>query len=77
VSVTRNVDKGFTRGSVTLEPISPSETETRVEKPGKMFVEFENENLIAVLKTEGEADRVLAVCPDLIQVCTLTFTLDP
>lgn len=33
-----------------------------------MHVEFENENLIAVLKHPSGKDEVKAVCPDLIQV---------
>lgn len=58
---------------MTLESLA-HET-TSAEPPQQMFVEFENENLSAVLRDsgvegEGEGDRgdkVLAVCPDLIQ----------
>jgi len=60
VSVTRDVTKGFTRGNVTIVPLSEEHT-------GEMYVEFENENLSAVLKV-GDEKKVLAVCPDLIQV---------
>jgi DUF917 family protein len=59
--VTRHVTEGFTRGNVTLESLSPGVTDT-------MFVEFENENLSAVLRGVSGEERVLAVCPDLIQV---------
>lgn len=65
ISVTRNVSKGFTRGNVTLESISAEGVD---EKPRTMHVDFENENLSAVLKVEGADDKVVAVCPDLIQV---------
>jgi DUF917 family protein len=66
-SVTRTVSKGFTRGNVTLESPSPN-----TEPPQHMFVEFENENLSAVLRG-AEGERVLAVCPDLIQVRSSFF----
>lgn len=62
ISVTRNVAQGFTRGSVLLDSISASSIPTR-----QLFVEFENENLSAVLKRRpGQTDTVLACCPDLI-----------
>lgn len=63
-SVTRHVASGFTRGSVILSSItdtpSPSASTT------SLLVDFENENLSATLITPGSADRLLAVCPDLI-----------
>lgn len=70
ISVVRHVAKGFTRGSVLLsafseESTSPSSGEHN-SSATSLAVEFENENLCAVLKQEGEADKLLAVCPDLI-----------
>ena len=62
ISVTRHVAEGFTRGSVLLDSTSngsPASTQS-------LFVEFENENLSAVLKVPGQPDTVLACCPDLI-----------
>jgi len=60
ISVTRNVTKGFTRGNITIAKLAEDEM-------SEMYVEFENENLSAVLK-EGGKEKMLAVCPDLIQV---------
>jgi DUF917 family protein len=68
-SVTRHVAKGFSRGSVLLSPFSEDSTPSdgNTSPPStSLSVEFENENLCAVLKQEGQADQVLAVCPDLI-----------
>lgn len=65
VSVTRKVAEGFTRGSVLLDHIAGS-TSTTDEPTSSLYVEFENENLCAILKTPGKDDVVLAVCPDLI-----------
>ncbi|KAK5047642.1 hypothetical protein LTR84_006307 [Exophiala bonariae] len=70
ISVVRQVAKGFTRGSVLLsafseEPTSRSSGENNSSLT-TLAVEFENENLCAVLKQEGEEDKVLAICPDLI-----------
>ncbi|KAH8595530.1 hypothetical protein B0O99DRAFT_652008 [Bisporella sp. PMI_857] len=59
ISVTRDVTKGFTRGNVTLASFSEKDAT-------ELYVEFENENLSAVLKN-GDEKKVLAVCPDLIQ----------
>lgn len=39
----------------------------------ELWVEFENENLNAVLKAEGKEDRLLAICPDLITVRFLLY----
>ena len=62
ISVARHVAEGFTRGSVLLDSTSiSSSTPTQ-----SLFVEFENENLSAVLKVPGHPDTVLACCPDLI-----------
>ncbi|TVY51163.1 putative D-/L-hydantoinase subunit A [Lachnellula cervina] len=68
ISVTRTVSEGFTRGSVLLEPFSDSLSSptTKTFSTSTLFIEFENENLSAILRSEGEEDRVLAVCPDLI-----------
>jgi len=60
ISVSRNVVDGFTRGSVLLDSTSSS-TPTQ-----QLLVEFENENLCAILEVAGELDTVLACCPDLI-----------
>lgn len=65
-AVTRTVSAGFTRGNVTISPISISISPS---SPPTLHVEFENENLSAVLRTDGGKDELLAVCPDLIQVC--------
>ena len=61
ISVTRDVSEGFTRGSVLLDSTTSSLAPTQ-----SLFVEFENENLSAVLKIPGQDDKVLACCPDLI-----------
>jgi len=70
ISVTRHVAKGFTRGSVLLSalsenPTSRSSGENNSSAPS-LAVEFKNENLCAVLKQEGDEDKLLAICPDLI-----------
>lgn len=62
--MTRTVTEGFTRGSVLLEPISVPSSAPKTS----LFIEFENENLSAVLKEQGKEDKMLAVCPDLITV---------
>ncbi|KAG4431583.1 hypothetical protein IFR05_012938 [Cadophora sp. M221] len=69
ISVTRHVAEGFTRGSVLLEAFSenhasPSSSDS--DPVTSLLVDFENENLSAILQTPGQANRVLAVCPDLI-----------
>lgn len=67
ISVTRHVGDGFTRGSVLLESFSDSDTPSIITtSTTSLHVDFENENLNAVLKEDGKHDRVLAVCPDLI-----------
>ncbi|KAG9234143.1 hypothetical protein BJ875DRAFT_441551 [Amylocarpus encephaloides] len=69
ISVTRNVAEGFTRGTVLLE--SHSEINQAVASSGtneSLVIDFENENLCAVLKKDEQPDQVLAVCPDLITV---------
>lgn len=69
VSVTRHVAKGFSRGSVLLSSFSEDATSASDDKTSpnsSLFIEFENENLYAVLKREGEEDKLVAVCPDLI-----------
>ncbi|KAK0113030.1 hypothetical protein ONS95_014739 [Cadophora gregata] len=65
ISVTRHVAEGFTRGSVLLEAFSESLSATS-DTVTSLLVDFENENLSAILQTPGQADQVLAVCPDLI-----------
>lgn len=69
-SVTRKVAEGFTRGSVLLDhivcPTSTATTYNESSSSSSLYVEFENENLCAILKTPGKEDVVLAVCPDLI-----------
>ncbi|XMA08178.1 hypothetical protein WAI453_000969 [Rhynchosporium graminicola] len=68
ISVNRHVAKGFTRGSVTLEAFSESHpsSSSNSDSIPSLVVDFENENLSAILKTPGKDNRVLAVCPDLI-----------
>ncbi|PQE32022.1 hypothetical protein CJF32_00001628 [Rutstroemia sp. NJR-2017a WRK4] len=67
VSVTRTVAKGFTRGSVLLDSVPATTTVAPTqEATSSLYVEFENENLCAIQKTEGKEDVVLALCPDLI-----------
>jgi DUF917 family protein len=67
ISVTRKVSKGFTRGSVLLESSEDDASPNRDSRNDtSLFVEFENENLCALLRRDGKADKVLAVCPDLI-----------
>ena len=70
ISVIRHVAKGFTRGSVLLtsfsEESTPQSDRDNSSSSTSLAVEFENENLCAVLKQEGEKDKLLAICPDLI-----------
>ncbi|KAL5326983.1 hypothetical protein ACEPPN_004672 [Leptodophora sp. 'Broadleaf-Isolate-01'] len=70
ISVTRHVAEGFTRGSVLLEAFSENHTSCSTSSNSdpvtSLLVDFENENLSAILQTPGQHDRVLAVCPDLI-----------
>lgn len=80
--MTRHVSKGFTRGNVLLSEIprdDPSTVETTVEEREeghkKLFVDFENENLNAILKVDGKEDKLLAICPDLITVCLLPIMI--
>ncbi|KAG4420786.1 hypothetical protein IFR04_006066 [Cadophora malorum] len=65
ISVTRHVAEGFTRGSVLLEAFSERQPAAS-DSVTSLLVDFENENLSAILQTPGQADKVLAVCPDLI-----------
>jgi DUF917 family protein len=70
ISVTRNIGSGFTRGSVLLSSLtdtssSPSKTRPHTST-SSLLVDFENENLSATLRAPGQADKTLAVCPDLI-----------
>jgi len=65
ISVTRNVGDGFTRGNVILESFSDTDPNT-VDSTTSLLVDFENENLSAILRENGKEDCVLAVCPDLI-----------
>lgn len=72
--MTRHVSKGFTRGNVLLDEIPKNDTpktdyEIELnEEQSRLLVEFENENLNAVLKVTGQEDKLLAICPDLITV---------
>lgn len=62
ISVSRVVGSGFTRGSVTLESFPSANIAESTLK-----VDFENENLIAVLKNNKDGEeKLLAICPDLI-----------
>ncbi|KUJ20906.1 uncharacterized protein LY89DRAFT_694593 [Mollisia scopiformis] len=64
ISVTRHVAEGFTRGSVLLSSIS--DTPSSSSSTTSLLVDFENENLSAILKEDGKEDQLLAICPDLI-----------
>jgi DUF917 family protein len=66
ISVTRKVAEGFTRGSVLLDSNVALSSTTSSAPKRQLFVEFENENLCAILKVAGQEDTVLACCPDLI-----------
>lgn len=66
ISVARHVGDGFTRGSVILESISDSSSPSTTTQPKSLHVDFENENLNAILREQGKEDKLLAVCPDLI-----------
>ncbi|KAJ5042715.1 uncharacterized protein L3040_004112 [Drepanopeziza brunnea f. sp. 'multigermtubi'] len=67
ICVTRRVAEGFTRGHVLLESFSESLASDPVtSSSSSLLVDFENENLSAILRTSEQPDRVLAVCPDLI-----------
>ena len=70
ISVTRHVGDGFTRGCVILESFpstAPSPSACATDK-STLRVDFENENLNAILRREGEQGegKLLAICPDLI-----------
>lgn len=67
ISVTRRVAQGFTRGSTVLQA-SDEERTSKDSGKAKLTIEFENENLSAVLSEGGREERLLAVCPDLITV---------
>ncbi len=56
--VNRRIVKGFTRGTLNMEGFG--------ETPGKLFIEFQNEFLIAYLNGE-----VVATVPDLISIVDL------
>lgn len=77
----RYVSKGFTRGNVLLDEISredPSNVANvrqQEEQPRRLFVDFENENLNAILRADGKDDKLLAICPDLITVRPLLLLL--
>lgn len=64
-SITRKVEKGFTRGIVALEAIT---TEALDERRHSMSVVFENENLYAISHSGDLKDEIVASCPDLITV---------
>jgi DUF917 family protein len=51
-----------------LTSISDSEAAAPIaaESTTSLLVDFENENLSAILQEPGKPDRLLAVCPDLI-----------
>ncbi|RDL40560.1 uncharacterized protein BP5553_00539 [Venustampulla echinocandica] len=74
ISVTRKVAQGFTRGSVLFESFSDIENERNTSSTPKksatenLLIDFENENLSAILKVDGKEDKVVACCPDLICV---------
>ncbi|CAG8971459.1 hypothetical protein HYALB_00002043 [Hymenoscyphus albidus] len=66
ISVTRMVGEGFTRGNVILESFSEEASNSTKRT---LVIDFENENLSAILKgKEEEDDEVLASCPDLITI---------
>ncbi len=65
IFVNRKVGSGFTRGDALLESFSDSPSSS--SDASSLFVEFENENLSAVLREKGKPERLVAVCPDLIQ----------
>jgi DUF917 family protein len=48
--------------------------EGKETEPRELFVDFENENLNAVLKVKGKEDSLLAICPDLITVSSLLLS---
>ncbi len=63
--MTRHVGSGFTRGSVILSPLTDS-LPASISTSTSLLVDFENENLSAILREDEKEDTVLAVCPDLI-----------
>ena len=69
-SITRKVEQGFTRGTVTLEAgiiVKPTEVERSIS------IVFENENLYAIQHSKNKQDEITAICPDLIIVSILLF----
>lgn len=72
ISVKRHVAQGFTRGSVLLEQTSLE----GIISPSSLCVEFENENLVAIERSNAKEDKVLACCPDLITVGGLCYCFD-
>ncbi|PVH95133.1 DUF917-domain-containing protein [Periconia macrospinosa] len=67
ISVTRRVAQGFTRGTTVFQALDEERTSDDSGK-AQLTIEFENENLSAVLSEEGKDEKLLAVCPDLITV---------
>ena len=66
-AVSRRIAGAFTRGDVVVVPFTDGLVDDfSLASKSSLFVEFENENLCAVLRQPGEDDRTLAVCPDLI-----------
>ncbi|ORY06158.1 hypothetical protein BCR34DRAFT_490386 [Clohesyomyces aquaticus] len=65
-SVTRNVACGFTRGITVLESFNDGAADSTSAPGTQLVVEFENENLSAVLRKLGHKDCIMATCPDLI-----------
>lgn len=67
ISVSRHVGSGFTRGSVILEAFpSPNQNQNQNLFNSTLKVDFENENLTAILRPKGGEEKLLAICPDLI-----------
>ncbi|KAI9736357.1 MAG: hypothetical protein M1834_001243 [Cirrosporium novae-zelandiae] len=72
VSVERRVTGGFTRGDVLVEESVDGNGNGKKKGKRSLFVEFENENLVAVLRQENNKDKILACCPDLITFLSTT-----
>lgn len=67
ILVTRRVAGGLTRGSAVLHA-SADERDSEMDAKKKLTIEFENENLSAMLREDGEEEKLLAISPDLIAV---------
>jgi DUF917 family protein len=65
IDIFRRNESGFSSGTVTIEGTSSYKTQT-------IFIEIQNENLIARLRKQDQTEEVVACVPDLISVLDVT-----